>query len=315
MNHIICLDGTGNELGDHNTNVVITYQVSLKNDLQQAFYAPGIGTGGFEYTEEDVGLKAKSDNATGYGLQKKVEDAYWYLMQTYQPGDKIFVFGFSRGAFTARALAGMLYKVGLLRVNHDDLIPYASKIYNTDQNALIAAEFKDTFSRSCPVYFIGVWDTVESLIMTAGKLFYNYQLNSEVTYGYHALAIDERRGDFKPCLWDESIKNPNQTIEQVWFPGVHSDVGGWYDERDLSNIALNWMITKAKQCGMMSINMNNFPENPLGVMHESHDGIWILRPTYNRVIPENSKIHQSVIDRMAGSSYKPKLPINYTVVI
>lgn len=318
-NIVICCDGTGNEYGRNNTNVVEIYSVAVKNEKQITFYDPGVGTGGWEYDEEAGSLKAKADQATGEGLQKNVEDAYYFLMKCYEEGDKVYLFGFSRGAFTARALAGMLYKCGLLRPDNDNLLEYASKIYNTKDNKEIAGGFKATFSRSCPAYFVGVWDTVESLVLNAGKKFYNYQLNPEVNYGYQALAIDEKRRDFPPCLWDETQKIAGQTIEQVWFAGVHSDVGGWYDERGLSNTALRWMIDKASACGV-EIDQSRtaqFQPNPHDVLHESYSGFWVFRGSKVRKIPEGSLVHVSVDERMkrAQNKYKPQnLPTKYKLI-
>lgn len=317
-NIVICCDGTGNEYGKNNTNVVNMFSFSKKTDDQLTFYDPGVGTGGWDYEEESGILKAKSDLATGHGLQKNVLDAYCYLMNHYKDGDKLFLFGFSRGAFTARSLGGMLHKVGLLEPDSDHLVEYASKIYNRKGNDETASGFKDTFSRSCPVHFIGVWDTVKSLVMNAGKKFHDATLNSEVSFGYHAISIDERRKDFPVCMWDESSSN-GPLIEQVWFAGVHSDVGGWYDEDGLSNIALQWMLKKAKSCGL-DVNdalVATMPGNHDDKIHESYEGFWRIRGSRARKIPEGALIHQSVIDRMGNrvNKYKPKnLPENYTVV-
>ncbi len=206
-NIVICCDGTGNEFGRNNTNVVLTYMLARKDDAQVAYYDPGVGTGGWDY-EEDGKLRAKGDQATGHGLQKNVEDAYRYLMACYQPGDKVFLFGFSRGAFTARSVAGMIHKCGLLRRDAGNLVEYAAKAYNTEGNDALAAEFRKAFGRDCSVHFVGVWDTVESLVMNAGKRFHDATLNAEVANGYHALAIDERRRDFPPSLWDETALHP-----------------------------------------------------------------------------------------------------------
>jgi uncharacterized protein (DUF2235 family) len=297
------------------------YSVAVKTDRQVTFYDPGVGTGGWEYEEESATLKAKHDQATGYGLQKNVEDAYGFLMECYEEGDRIYLFGFSRGAFTVRALAGMLYKCGLLGPDNDNLLEYASKLYNNKNmkyDKELVAGFKATFSRPCPVYFVGVWDTVESLVLNAGKKFYDHQLNPQVKFGYHALSIDEKRKDFPPCPWDES-KIAGQTIEQVWFAGVHSDVGGWYDERGLSNIALRWMIDKASAAGM-EVDMNRaakYHPNPHDMMHESYEGFWIFRGTEVRRIPEGALIHSSVDERMrkGDNAYRPRnLPQNYKLV-
>ena len=193
-NIVLCCDGTGNEFGCNNTNVVLTYLLVDKGDEQVAYYDPGVGTGGWEY-EEGGTLRAAGDQATGHGLQKNVEDAYRYLMACYEPGDRIFLFGFSRGAFTARSVAGMLHKCGLLRRDAGNLVEYAAKVYNTEGNDATAKEFRSAFGRDCPVHFVGVWDTVESLVLNAGKRFHDATLNPEVAHGYHALAIDERRED------------------------------------------------------------------------------------------------------------------------
>lgn len=318
-NVVICCDGTGNEYGRNNTNVVEIYGLVRKSESQVCFYDPGVGTGGWEYQEEEGMLRAKSDEATGYGLQKNVEDAYTYLMDCYEPDDRLFLFGFSRGAFTVRSLAGMLYKCGLLRSNHGNLIEYASKLYNSKDNDDVAAGFRATFSRTCGVYFIGVWDTVESLILNAGKRFHDARLNPDIKFGCHALAIDEKRRDFPPYLWDQTRVVAGQTVEQVWFAGVHSDVGGWYDERGLANVALAWMVGKAKQRGL-EVDENKlarFHADPHDKMHESFSGFWKFRGSRVRTIPDGALIHRSVIDRMGNPTnrYKPKnLPDNYTVV-
>ncbi|MGD9000123.1 MAG: DUF2235 domain-containing protein [Granulosicoccaceae bacterium] len=323
---VICCDGTGNEYGKNNTNVVDLYTIAQRNSQQTTYYDPGVGTGGWEYDEEIGKLTARHDQATGAGLQKNVDDAYQFLMEVYQPGDLIYMFGFSRGAFTVRALAGMLHKCGLLYPDNDNLVEYASKLYNTDKKKAaregkdidkIAAGFKATFSRPCPVQMVGVWDTVSSLVMNAGKRFYNTTLNPDVKFGYHALSIDERRKDFPPCLWDESNLHAGQTIEQVWFAGVHSNVGGWYDERGLSNIALQWMLGKARQQGLeidgaLAAQLRYRPNpheagDPPGKFHESFSGFWRFRGSRRRKLPDGANIHKTVIERIenAANKYRP----------
>ena len=318
-NIIICCDGTGNEYGKNNTNVVQTYEIAIKDGNQVVYYDPGVGTGGWEYEEDTFTLKSKADLATGKGLQKNVVDAYIFLMNSYEAGDKVYLFGFSRGAFTVRSLGGMLYKCGLLKTDHHNLVEYASKIYNTDKNHEIAAGFKKTFCRPCPVYFIGVWDTVESLVLNAGKKFHDGKLNPEVSYGYHALSIDERRKDFPPFPWEEESKNADQIIEQVWFAGVHSDVGGFYEERGLSNVAFQWMMEKAKSCGMKfdDAKLKKFVPNPLDEDHKSFKGFWKFRGSRKRKIKDGAKLHVSVVERLNSPSvkYKPtNLPDNYKTV-
>lgn len=305
---IIGCDGTGNEYGENNTNVVINYELTHKSDDQTVFYDPGVGTGGWEYSEKTGGLKAVSDLATGVGLQNNVEDAYRFLMWNYQKGDEIFLFGFSRGAFTARSLAGMLHKCGLLGSEHRNLVEYAGKLYNTKGNAEVVEGFKETFCQPCPVHFIGVWDTVDSRILNAGKRWADATLNPEVKFAYHAIAIDERRKDFPSCAWDESQVAAGQTMEQLWFAGVHCDVGGWYDERGLSNIALQWMLKKANDCGAdidMPRLVAHYPADPLGDIHESYKGFWKFRGSRRRKMPDNARIHVSVKQRIEAGGYKP----------
>ena len=318
-NIVICCDGTGNEFGRNNTNVVLTYMLAEKDEEQVVYYDPGVGTGGWEYEEDGVGLRAKGDQATGRGLQKNVEDAYRYLMSRYVPNDHVYLFGFSRGAFTVRSLAGMLHKCGLLRADAGNFVEYAGKMYNSPDPDSVAQDFRTVFGRPCPVHFVGVWDTVDSLVMNARKRFHDASLNEEVSNGFHAVAIDEVRRDFPPCLWDEAAVTGGQTVEQVWFAGVHSDVGGWYDERGLSNVALHWMLGKARACGFRvdQDGLDRFAPDPHGPPHESYDGFWRFRGRRTRVIPPGARIHSSVIERMqhAANDYDPEnLPAEYETV-
>ena len=231
----------------------------------------------------------------------------------------MYLFGFSRGAFTVRSLAGMLSKSGLLDTKQGNLVEYASKIYNTDQNDDVAAEFRKAFSRSCPIHFIGVWDTVESLMMNAGKRFHDVTLSPKVKHAYHAVSIDEQRKDFLPCLWDESRIVNGQHIEQVWFPGVHCDVGGWYQECGLSNGALQWMLRKAMAC-KMKVNeskLAQYAPNPHDTLHDSRSGLWKIRGRHVRKIPEGAFIHHSAIKRRdkKNNKYNPgNLPSELKIV-
>lgn len=170
-NIVICCDGTGNEYGPNNTNVVKLYKSVIRDAEQIAFYDPGVGTISFLSRELGRQVGILLGKALGMGLQQNIEDAYRYLMDRYRTGDKVFLFGFSRGAFTVRALAGMLRKCGLLQKGNNNLIPYASKIYNKPNNQDIATGFKETYCRECKPYFIGVWDTVGSMGWFWGKNF------------------------------------------------------------------------------------------------------------------------------------------------
>jgi len=317
-NIIICCDGTGNEYGAHNTNVVNMYTPVIRDADQMAYYDPGVGT--FSVFGRTLGKKIGMTlgQAFGYGLQTNIEDAYGYLMDRYQPGDKLFLFGFSRGAFTARALAGMLHKVGLLQKGSKNLIPYASKVYNDNSNDTIAKGFKATYCHECKPHFIGVWDTVASLGWINGKNFFNAKLNPDVANAYHAISIDEKRKKFPVSLWDENNLAPNQTVEQVWFAGAHSDVGGWYEQCGLSNITLLWMLEAAENNGLrLKENwQKQIHPNSLDELHNSRTGLWRLWRPAIRKIPNGAKIHKSVLIRAKEmKTYTPALPKEYKVIV
>ena len=320
-NVIICYDGTGNEYSANDTNVVKLFQAIVRDQQQVALYDPGVGT--FDVLGRTIGKTVGKvlGLAFGWGLTKNLEDGYRYLMNHYEPEDRLFLFGFSRGAFTARALAGMLRKVGLLERGSKNLVTYASAIYNRRNNEEIASGFKKTFGHECRPYLVGVWDTVASLGHIYGRRFFDQKLTEDINYGYHAMAIDEQRKKFPVSLWDETRKRDFQTIEQVWFSGVHSDVGGYYDERGLSDISLEWMAEQAEEAGLRlregwraGLAKNATDPN---AQHESRKGFWRLWPPVHREIPVGAQIHQSVIDRMGapGLNYNPtNLPRNYKTV-
>lgn len=301
-NIVLCCDGTGNKYGLNKTNVVRTCDIAVRDHSQLVYYDPGVGTSVVRYLKSFRNLFLQ---AVGGGLQKNVEDGYRFLMQNYEEGDRVFLFGFSRGAFTVRSLAGMLFHCGLLHPYLDNLVAHASSIYN-DRNDNLDRGFKKNFCRSCPIHFIGAWDTVESLF-DLGDKFHDDQLNPEITCACHALAIDEKRGKFKPSLWDESKITPGQTVEQVWFAGAHSDVGGWYKEVGLSDISLRWMLTRAKNYGMR-LNEGEFKKvigDPIGIQRQSYTGGWRLLGAHKRQIPLRAKVHGSVRKRMERTSYQP----------
>lgn len=247
-------------------------------------------------------------------------------MNTYEEGDYVYLFGFSRGAFTVRALSGMLEKCGLPTTGSENLIPYAARLYNETNNEETAAFFKKHFALSCTPHMIGVFDTVSSLGLLYSRLrFFNQKLTSGVRYGYHAISIDEKRPQFPVSLWDEEQAEADQTIEQVWFAGVHSDVGGGYARKGLSDIALEWMLDKAEHAGLV-LNRSDFQfhSNPHEDLHTSLTLKWQLLARLAghswdggnpRSIPSGACIHDSVRKRMeAISDYHPALPDNYQYV-
>ena len=317
---VVCSDGTSNEYGARNSNVVGVFEAIVRDARQVGFYDPGVGT--FDPLGRFMGKRVGEvlGDAFGWGLQQNIEDAYEYLMNHFEDGDRLFLFGFSRGAFTVRALGGMLHKCGLLQKGSKNLIPYASEIYNTPGNETIANGFKETFCQPCKPYFIGVWDTVGSLGYFFGRRFFDARLHPETPYGYHAISIDEQRKKFLPSIWEENRKGSGQTVEQVWFPGVHSDIGGGYQERGLSDGAFIWMMRHAVKAGLrLKPNWEaGLAPDPAAkdALHQSRKGFWRLWRKVHRDIPNGAKVHRSAEDRLnAGVGYSlSNLPEQYEVV-
>lgn len=262
-NIVICCDGTGNEFGERNSNVVKLYSTLIMDGRRQVgYYHPGVGTMGAPTSHNKLSeaWSVVMGLAFGAGLLANVGDAYRYLMGVYEDGDRVFLFGFSRGAYTVRALAGALHMFGLLSPGNDGLIPYIIRIFarrsrqagGMTQTFAVADGFKAAFCRPCPLHFVGVWDTVSSVgwIWDPLKLPYTAQ-NPDMRNGRHAVSIDERRCYFRNNLWGDTL--PGQDIKQVWFAGVHSDVGGSYPPAlsGLSQIALEWMLCEAASFGLL----------------------------------------------------------------
>lgn len=260
----ICFDGTWNRpeetLGeDFPTNVLHFARAIRPRDdngrEQVVFYDWGIGS----YHDE---LLAGS---TGYGLEKNVMDGYRFLVHNYQPGDEIYLFGFSRGAYTARSLAGMINNCSILQKRHANRIFEAFRLYKTRKykpNDEHSMDWKRQYSveERTPVRFIGVWDTVGALglpftffgMIKDKDLFYDREIGSNIKVARHALSLDEQREDFEPTLWEPGS---GADLEQVWFAGVHSDVGGGYgpDKKGhtLADIPLLWMAREAEKHQLM----------------------------------------------------------------
>ncbi len=256
-NIIVCLDGTGIQFRENNSNIVGLYSLLDKDsESQVAYYDPGVGTLGDPDFKTPIGKNITRflGLAFGWGIIRNIEEAYSYLMEHYNNGDRIFIFGFSRGAYTARALAGFIHSFGLLDSGCQNLIPYAMKLYRSKPNdkkkKRLMRRFKETYSRECRIHFLGLWDCVKSFGWIYNPIFLPYTTNNEsVDIVRHAISIDERRAFFQPMLWGNP-KSSSQDIKQVWFAGVHGDVGGGIDEDEsgLAKIALEWMIEEALTC-------------------------------------------------------------------
>jgi uncharacterized protein (DUF2235 family) len=270
-NIVICCDGTGNEIEANLSNVLKLFRVVQKNANQVVYYNPGVGT--ISSSDPWSRLKANALGvlglATGYGLDANVLDAYRFLVDVYQNGDRIYLFGFSRGAYTIRVLAGFLRLIGLLQRPQMNLCSYALTAYKRaaeKNNFEIAWRFERVAAtRRVPIKFVGVWDTVSSVIVPRPDRFYIPSLqelpytktNSYVEIFRQAIAIDERRRMFRINRWAEPQDykpNPfdakggtSQDIKQVWFAGVHADIGGGYSETESgpAKYPLQWMIDEA----------------------------------------------------------------------
>jgi uncharacterized protein (DUF2235 family) len=223
-NIVICCDGTGNEYCKNKTNVAKLFDaVENHTERQIAYYDPGVGTLGSTLAITWIGKKLSwlFGLAFAFGLPKNIEDAYSYLMENYEDGDRVFLFGFSRGAYTVRALGGMIMKCGLLHKEYRNLIEYATKLYrnrklNIDSKKV--QDFRKAFSRThCTPYFIGVWDTVKSVGVRNKIRFGDTSLSKSIPYGYHALSIDEKRFKFDRC-YGMSPRPRGRSSSRYGFP-------------------------------------------------------------------------------------------------
>ena len=316
-NIIICLDGTWNKPDEKDTatssetNVKILYDLWVNDkETQVTYYDTGVGT---KWYDKKIG------GIFGVGLSKNIKEAYRKLSKSFEKNDKVFIFGFSRGAYTVRSFAGLIYKCGLLtpaKATEKNV----DKVFDGYEDG-DTAELKSK-NIKCPIRMIGVWDTVGALgipvdfLKNTKKLidknlqFHDTKLNKEIRAAYHAVAIDEQRKAFAPTLWDVSKKRKGQIVEQVWFAGVHSDVGGGYSERYQSNIALEWMLKKAKKHGMKLVHNYDELSRPI---HNSHSKMYGPKSKRKVVVTKKikPKVHSSVLKKMeVCKNYKPLALVN-----
>ncbi len=331
-NLVICLDGTWNkpDQQDHGrqvpSNVVkMARAVDLSNQSQCIYYDTGVGTGNF--LDRIVG------GITGRGISENIFQAFQWLIENYHKDDKLYLFGFSRGAYTARSLAGLIGVCGIpQKKQSNEMLKCAEKVYRTKDQCRrleLCKKFQEKY-KACKakVHFIGVWDTVGALgVPTSGPLglwtrrrsgFHDVSLGAHVCHAYHAVTINERRGAFKPTLWNS---NPAtyQTLIQAWFPGVHSNVGGGYVDSGLSDRALLWMICNAYKLGLRFdknyIDLYVHP-NWFGELRDSMTWFYKLmfwnRPS-DRSIDTTKKefLHISANERWRHETKPEEPPINY----
>jgi uncharacterized protein (DUF2235 family) len=361
---VICSDGTGNTaIVGRGTNVFKTFEaVDLtghKHDAslmpQIALYDDGVGTEDFKPLKIFAGV-------TGWGLSRNVKQLYKELVRVYDPGDEIFMFGFSRGAFTIRTLGGFIGTCGILdrarccgntASELEKAVRRAYRVYRSCYRTRLAQmivgspsrdsgkTFKEQCAHDARITFIGVWDTVDAVGLpfhisnVINSALYRYKfpdrrLSRTVDRACHALAIDDERHSFHPLLWDETGEDrDNPRIEQVWFAGAHSNIGGGYPKQGMSLVALDWMLTKARE-QQLRVNADERryffehanvddklydPRAGLGVFYR-----WKIRDVAetcrkNNVVP---RIHFSVFERIAHGTedYAPgNIPAGAQVVI
>lgn len=319
-NIVILCDGTGNKIGgDERTNIVDMLQGLENSENQFVFYDMGVGTQSGARFPLASKISMTLKKATGFGVRENIREAYRLLMDHYEEGDQVFLMGFSRGAYTARLIAGLVMKVGLLRPGNSQLVDAATNLYFDKAPETEVEAFKRVATRDCPIHFVGVFDTVASMAIPYKFDFFSDKLlHPKIHHGIHAVAIDERRGKFPANLWDLTREKSDGRIEQVWFAGVHSDVGGWYKDRGLSAIALLWMLKHARNAGML-LKQSFIEEvealaDPKGSQHTSYTLRWKFLPPFfpkHREIPEKARVHDSVRVRRAASDVDydpPNLP-------
>ena len=325
-NIVICADGTWNRPEedlekDFPTNVLKLARAIKPSDnglKQHVFYDWGLGS---YHNKLSAGI-------TGSGIHKNILDGYRYIVQNYAPDDRIYLFGFSRGAYTVRALSGLINNCGIVKRPDAGLIAAAWKIYKSPlpknhPNGAESKLFRANHSHlRNNVHFIGVWDTVGALgipfslmgLFESHDEFYDTKMGPNVAFARHALAIDEQREDFKPTIW---TPRPGVDLKQVWFAGVHSDIGGSYPPDPQTGIrasdtALAWMLDEAANAGL-DIEphiINSLTNGAKGKLHNSRNHVYRFKKPLHRpliVVGKPTRIHPSVKARyLADSRYRPQ---------
>jgi len=335
---VLCCDGTWNTPDQESdgrpcrTNVaklaVALADTGADGLEQRVFYLRGVGTNRWDRIR---------GGAFGYGLSATVKEAYRLIVEHFDPGDELFLFGFSRGAFTARSTAGFLRNAGILRREHIDRIEEAYALYRdraTHPRTTESQLFRRSFAHEARIRFIGVWDTVGSLGIPVSGVpvidkfnrrwqFHDTELSTWVDGAFQALGIDEQRRPFEPTLWQQKSDAVAQRLEQVWFAGVHGDVGGGYPDTGLSDIPLLWMVERAKEFGLAfgadslvatstgsTLQAVVVQPDPMGQLHDSREALYKVLPPYHRPIgardPANEYVGSSAIARLEGDpGYRP----------
>ncbi|MGA7411730.1 MAG: DUF2235 domain-containing protein [Bryobacteraceae bacterium] len=314
---VFCSDGTWDSPASQ-TNVYKLFKLLTVSADQMPFYDDGVGAN-LDPLQKFLG------GAFGEGLFQKIKDAYTKISQVYEAGDQLYLFGFSRGAYTARSLAGMISACGLPTKNFNDaVVDTVFQAYrDKDDRARLLATLGAFEIGAAKITMVGVWETVgalgiPSVLGLVDPLKYGFLdtgLHPNVLNAYHAVSIDEKRSEFPPTLWT-SEPAPGQTIEQAWFSGVHSDVGGGEPSdgsgtTSLSDIPLAWMIDRAQRLGLQfapeAAANYPFPLDPkyaLDKIHTSWTPLWGF-PKHRSINKDALLANSVVILAQEESSWRP----------
>jgi len=315
VTHLIILDGTMSSLEPGGeTNAGIAYKLAREmGSALSIYYEPGL---------QWRTWRSARDIATGRGINRQIRRAYGYLASRYRPGDRIFLMGYSRGAYAVRSLAGVIDLMGLLRAdvaterNVRDIYRYYE--HGSESDAAQTFRMANCHQR-IEIEMIGVWDTVKSLGLNAPMLwrlseqahsFHNHDISTIVKNGFHALAIDETREAYAPVMWSSDDAFTGR-LEQVWFAGTHGDIGGqlggFEPARPLANIALVWMLGCAEEVGLPLPSgwRDRFVQDP----HAPSQGTWrgygkIFMTRRRRVIgaDRSERMHETVAPRQSAAA-------------
>lgn len=308
--HVVILDGTMSTLDEgYETNAGRAYKLLCETAPNLSLY--------YEAGVQWRSWRSAPDVMMGRGINRQIRRAYGFLASRYRPGDRIFLLGYSRGAYAVRSLAGVIDRVGLLQSEHSEErnIRTIYRIYEAgaataDQEAFIRANCH----AAAPIEMVGVWDTVKALGLklpiiwrwtTPRHDFHNHDLGPSIKHGFHALARDETRNVYAPVLWDCPTKWHGR-IEQVWFPGTHGDVGGqlggFEQARPLANVPLVWMLERMESCGIMlpdawRTRFVQEPTAPSVSTWRSFGKLFILRSRRKVALGPCERLHHSVHTR------------------
>lgn len=326
---VICADGTWNRPEQPNRDDYPTHVLRFARGV-----APHCRDGNEQVVFYDWGIGSYHDRLTGgglgTGLEKNVMDGYRFLIHNYRKGDEIYLFGFSRGAYTVRSLCGLINNCGILKSAEGKRVEEAFALYKKKRFKPSGAEAKawrrtHAVEAKTHIHFVGVWDTVGAMglpfsvfgLIKDRHLFFDRKLGGNVRTARQALALDEVRQDFEPTIWEP---RDSVDLKQVWFAGVHSDVGGSYkpdgDDTLLADIPMLWMMDEARASGLafdQYLKASAQP-NPLASQHNEYKGKYRLLGKLQRTIPDpdivSTRVHASVKQRYAGKSGYRSGPID-----